>query len=154
MKKLPAEVGIHPEDGRRGQMDVVGCAIAAAQMNQVLSLGRSLAAPRAEKLRREHGWTEDTPLIAGICPHDDHTYAARNYALLLPHIRAKTVILFGVFHKARGFECGDRPAFDSFRAWPGPCGPVKVSPIREEMLARLPEYSAPRAMVWYGAGGG
>jgi AmmeMemoRadiSam system protein B len=81
-------------------------------MDQVLSSSRSLAEPRTEELRRESGWSDEPPLVAGICPHDDYMYAGRLYALLMPHIRAKTVIVFGVFHKARTFECRDRLVFD------------------------------------------
>jgi MEMO1 family protein len=72
-----------------------------------------------------------------VSPHDDHYYAGRLYSLWVPYIKAKTVILFGVFHKARVWDCENKLVFDSFESWHGPYGPVKVSPIRAEILSRL-----------------
>ncbi len=131
-------VGIKPEHGMRGQMDTVGFVTTAAQMDSVLARCRTLATPRREKLATKYGWTDDTAFAAAVCPHDDYYYAGRLYSLLLPHIHAKTVIIFGVFHKARVFDCHDRLVFDSFKAWRGPYGPVTPSPLRDELIARLP----------------
>ncbi len=125
--------------GLRGLVDTVGFATTAAQMDSVVAQSLRSAAPRRDALRAETDWADDTPLAAAVCPHDDYAYAGRLYALLAPHIRARTVILFGVFHKARVFDCRDRLVFDSFDAWHGPHGPVRVSPLRDRLLARLPE---------------
>lgn len=122
VRELLEQVGIPPEGDRRGQMDIVGYATTAEQMDRVISEARRLAADRSEELRRLHGITDTTTFVAGVSPHDDYCYAARLYALVLPHIRAKRVILFGVFHKARLFHCRDRLVFDSFRTWRGPYG--------------------------------
>jgi AmmeMemoRadiSam system protein B len=54
-------------------------------------------------------------------------------------MKATRVILFGVFHKARVFDVRDRLVFDSYRSWHGPYGPVKVSPLREAIIERLPQ---------------
>ncbi|HEX6791956.1 MAG TPA: AmmeMemoRadiSam system protein B [Candidatus Krumholzibacteria bacterium] len=132
-------VGIKPERGMRGQMDAVGFVTNAAQMDSVLLQSRGFAAARAQELAATQGWNDDIAFCAAVCPHDDYYYASRLYALLIPHIKAKRVILFGVFHKARVFECRDRLVFDSFPTWRGPYGPVKVSPLRDELLARLPK---------------
>lgn len=119
-------------------MDVVGFASTAAQMDAVVSQCDSLAAPRLAELRSSGVLPADAAIAAGVCPHDDYYYAGRLYSLLLPHVRARTVIVFGVFHKARLFDCRDRLVFDSYKEWHGPYGPVKVSPVREEILERLP----------------
>ena len=137
-QQLLDAVGIAPEDGLRGQMDTVGFVTTAAQMDSVLAQCRVLAAPRREELYARHGWSDDTTFSAAVCPHDDYYYAGRLYALLLPHIRARTVIVCGVFHKARVFDCHDKLVFDAFDAWRGPYGPVKVSALRDELIARLP----------------
>jgi AmmeMemoRadiSam system protein B len=131
-------VGIKPREGLRGQADTVGFVTRAEQMDSVLAQCRALAAPRRDALRGEHGWDDDTAFSAAVCPHDDYYYAGRLYALLLPHVRAKTVVLFGVFHKARVFECRDKLVFDAFTAWRGPYGPVAPSPLRDALIARLP----------------
>jgi AmmeMemoRadiSam system protein B len=131
-------VGIKAAHGQRGQMDAVGFVTSGAQMDSVLAQCRALAAPRRQELSTKYGWFTDVAFSAAVCPHDDYYYAGRLYALLLPHIHAKTVIIFGVFHKARVFDCRNKLVFDSFDAWRGPYGPVKPSPLRGEMIARLP----------------
>jgi AmmeMemoRadiSam system protein B len=138
VKKLVASVGIPPEGNRRGQMDIVGFASTAAQMDAVLAQCDSLAAPRLAELRASGILPAGAALAAAVCPHDDYCYAGRLYSVLLPHVRARTVIVFGVFHKAKLFDCRDRLVFDSYAKWHGPYGPVEVSPAREEILARLP----------------
>lgn len=139
VQELLDAVGIKPTDGQRGQMDVVGFVTTAAQMDAVLEQCRDLAAPREKELLAQYGWKKETPFFAAVCPHDDYYYAGRLYTLLMPHVRARTVILLGVFHKARVFDCRDKLVFDSFDTWRGPYGPVKVSPLRGEIIARLPE---------------
>jgi AmmeMemoRadiSam system protein B len=131
-------VGIKPANGQRGQMDALGFVTSAAQMDSVLAQCRALAAPRRAEMLAQNRWTDDTAFSAAVCPHDDYYYAGRLYQLLIPHIRAKTVIIFGVFHKAKIFDCRDKLIFDSFQAWRGPYAPVKPSPLRDELIARLP----------------
>ena len=138
VKQLLDQVGIKPQGEQRGQMDIVGFATTAEQMDAVLSQCQRLAQSRKNLLQDRYGWDEETSFIAGVCPHDDYYYAGRFYALLLPRIRAKRVIIFGVFHKARLFNCQDRLVFDAYRTWRGPYRPVKVSPLREDILKRLP----------------
>lgn len=138
VKQLLDQVGIKPQGEQRGQMDIVGFATTAEQMDEVLAQCRQLAQPWQNLLQNRYGWDEETSFIAAVCPHDDYYYAGRLYALLLPRIRAKRIIILGVFHKARTFNCRDLLVFDSYRTWRGPYGPVKVSPLREDILKRLP----------------
>jgi AmmeMemoRadiSam system protein B len=60
------------------------------------------------------------------------------YRRVLPLLTARTVVLVGVFHRYRRFGEHDRLVFDPYRAWRTPDGPVAVSALREELLARLP----------------
>lgn len=138
VQELIDRVGIQSVDGQRGQMDTVGFASRAEQMDRVFLLCTDLAAPRNAEMIEAHPWMEGEAFRAGICPHDDYGYAGRLYPLLLSRIRAKRVILFGVFHKAKVFDCSDVLVFDSFSQWHGPHGPVQVSPLREEILERMP----------------
>jgi AmmeMemoRadiSam system protein B len=138
VKELLKNVGLKPTGKQRGQMDVVGFVTTAAQMDAVLSQCDTLAAPQRRDVRERYGWADDTPIVAGVCPHDDYYYAGRLYSLLVPHVRAHTVIVFGVFHKAKLFDCRDKLVFDAYGTWHGPYGPVKVSKLREEILERLP----------------
>lgn len=74
-----------------------------------------------------------------ICPHDDYTYVGNLYPETLHGIKAKTVILLGVAHKARNFNLEDKIIFDSFDAWSAPYDNVKVSHIRNKMISKLPD---------------
>ena len=47
-----------------------------------------------------------------ICPHDDYTYAAGLYNKTLSGIKAKTVVLIGVAHKARNFNLENKLVLD------------------------------------------
>lgn len=130
--------GIPSAGTGRGRMDIVGYASTGAQMTQVLTQCTRLAEPRRRELDREHGWDENTTFIAGVCPHDDYYYSGRLYSLLLSRVRAKHVVVFGVFHKARLFDCRDRLVFDSYTEWHGPYGPIPVSPVRDRIIGQLP----------------
>lgn len=113
----------------RGQLDALGFVVTADQAEDMIS-----TAIAAEQEAMSHAPGE---LIGGICPHDDHLYSARVTVHLTEQIRAPTVILIGVFHKARLWQLEDKLVFDSFQAWHGPWGPVTVAPLREELLAAL-----------------
>ena len=72
-----------------------------------------------------------------ITPHDDYAYVGDLYPRILNGIKAQTVILFGVAHKARDYDLEDKIIFDSFDAWNTPYGKVKVSGIREDLIQSL-----------------
>lgn len=74
-----------------------------------------------------------------ICPHDDYTYASWQYPALLKNLKAKTVIIFGVAHKARQLNVADQIVFDTYLQWHGPYKNIKVSSIREELMANIPK---------------
>ena len=81
---------------------------------------------------------QDTARVV-ISPHDDYTYVGYLYPATLSHVKAKTVILFGVAHKAAKLHLENQLIFDGFSSWKGPWGKVKVSKLREQMLAHLPK---------------
>jgi len=132
IENLLEGVGIKPQDGMRGQMDVIGFPTSSGQMDEVLKQCRKLFA------RETSSAAEAPPLIAAVCPHDDYYYATRLYSLVMPRMRAKRIVIFGVFHKARIFGCRDRLVFDDFEKWRGPYGPVAVSSLRREIIEKLP----------------
>ena len=138
IQQLIDQAGLKSTATERGQMDTVGFVTTAEQMDAVLKQCRQLAGPQHQTILDKYDWQEDTPFIAAVCPHDDYYYAGRLYGLVMPHIKAKRVIIFGVFHKARYFETRERLVFGSFEKWHGPYGAVKVSPLRDEILKRLP----------------
>ncbi|TMQ70949.1 MAG: AmmeMemoRadiSam system protein B [Candidatus Eisenbacteria bacterium] len=129
-------------DDTRGRIDSTGYALTAAQMAKVWersaappapdSFGVSLATDDAA------GHPSDPNAALIICPHDDFSYAGRVYRRVMPNLRARTVVLIGVFHRYRRFAEHDRVVFDPYARWTAPDGPVTVSPLRDALLERLP----------------
>jgi AmmeMemoRadiSam system protein B len=126
-----AAMGIPSQGDLRGQRDTVGFASGAGQMAQVWELAEAQPAP-------ERLGPRPAPGVAGIlCPHDDYLIAGRVYREIIPLIRARTVILVGVFHKYRRYGASGTLVFDPYRAWRTPDGVLPVSALREELLAGL-----------------
>ncbi|KPI90111.1 Mediator of ErbB2-driven cell motility-containing protein [Leptomonas seymouri] len=121
----------------RQMIDPVGFATTAEQMDEVMArMKREAAAAHREDT------IESVGLFAwrvAVCPHDDYTYVGCYYVNLLRHIKAKTVFLFGVAHKARLLNLENKAIFDAYDAWAMPYGPVKVSKLRDELMAELPK---------------
>ena len=114
----------------RGQLDTVGFAVTREQAEDVVA--------RAIQAERQRLVAPPEALVAAVCPHDDHLYAAGVHAHATERIASPRLLLVGVFHRARLWESRDRVVFDRFQSWHGPWGPVPVDPLREELLADLP----------------
>jgi MEMO1 family protein len=123
-----------PGNLTRGLADTVGFAHLDWQMDSVVT--------RIEVLNQEDltGSQQEAGTVwrTAICPHDDYTYAGWLYPAVLRDMKASTVIIFGVAHKASLFNLENQLVFDSFQAWHGPYGTVKVSPLRDEIIRQLP----------------
>ena len=140
--EIEAEMGLRSEgDVVRGQRDTIGFVVTAEQAEDVIAtairLEQGVIVERDQKLglSPEHGF------IGGVCPHDDHLYAARAYVHLTERITAPRIVLIGVFHAARLWDLEDVLVFDNFERWHGPWGPVTVDPMREKVLSGLSESS-------------
>jgi MEMO1 family protein len=118
----------------RGLADTVGFAHLGWQMDSVIARINYLFSDSLVKAAQPAGTIWKT----AICPHDDYTYVGWLYSAVLKNIKAKTVIIFGVAHKAKTFNLADRLIFDSFDLWQGPYGPVKVSPFRKKLIEQIP----------------
>lgn len=131
LAEVRREMAVPSTDEVRGQLDGVGFPTTAAQMAKVWELSAAPPFPA--------GLGEAAPAgVAGVVgPHDDVLYAGRVYRRTFPLVTAKTVVLVGVFHRFRRFDAKDLLVFDTYRAWRTPDGEVPVSPLREEVLARL-----------------
>ena len=119
----------------RQPIDTIGFAHQAWQMDELLERIESRFRLDLERTEQEPG----TLWKAAICPHDDYTCVSWLYPAVLRNLIAKTVIIFGVAHRARQFNLENRLIFEDFDAWQGPYGPVSISPLRQEILSRLPE---------------
>jgi AmmeMemoRadiSam system protein B len=129
---LPARTGAEPST--RALADTVGFAHRAWQMDSVMARIKALNHDDLVRTQQPEG----TAWRAAICPHDDYAYSGWLYPSVLRNIKAKTVVIFGVAHKVWRYNLENRLVFDSFSSWRGPYGAVKVSPLRDEMIRRLP----------------
>lgn len=136
--EIETEMGLRSEgDVVRGQRDAVGFAVTADQAEDVVATAVALERDAITARDRELGLSPEHGFVGGVCPHDDHLYAARAYVHLTERITAPRVVLIGVFHAARLWNLEDVLVFDDFENWHGPWGPVAVDPIRGEVLAGL-----------------
>lgn len=136
LEEVRKTMGIPSQGDLRGQQDTIGFASKPEQMTKVWE--RSTLPPDPEAFG-----PKPAPGVAGlICPHDDYLYAGRVYRQVIPLVKAKTIVLVGVFHKYRRFGAKDALVFDPYRAWRSPDGEIKVSDLREDLLARIPASDA------------
>ncbi len=130
--EVRAGMGIPSSGDVRGQQDIVGFASTPEQMAKVWELSAD---------RRGLTVLGEAPtgnVVGVLCPHDDYLYAGRVYRQVLPLVKARTVVLVGVFHKYRRFGARDVLVFDPYRAWRSPDGEISISSLRDELLAALP----------------
>jgi len=126
---------------RRGLADTVGFAHLEQQMEVLMQrIDRQDAATLARALR-DKDMSAAAHWRMAIAPHDDYAYVGYLYPLVLANIKAGTVIVFGVAHKARQLDLEDQLIFDSFTHWRGPYRDIAVSPLRERIMSKLPEGS-------------
>lgn len=133
LEEVRSQMGIPSSGDVRGQRDAVGYASTAEGMAKAWEL--SAQGPMPESL----GGKMAPGVIGVIGPHDDYIYAARVYREVFPLVTAKTVVIVGVFHRYRKFEAHDQLVFDDYRAWRSPDGEIAVAPLRDELIAALPE---------------
>ncbi len=74
---------------------------------------------------------------SAIVPHDDYAYVQELFPKTLSGVRAKTLFLIGVAHKAAQLNLQDKIVFGSFDYWNAPLGKVKVSAVRNELIKDL-----------------
>lgn len=135
-------MGLRSEgDVVRGQRDVTGFVVTADQAEDVISTAIRLEQDAIGERDQRLGLSPEHGFIGGVCPHDDHLYAARAYVHLTERITAPRVVLIGVFHAARLWNLENVLVFDDFENWHGPWGPVTVDPLREKILSGLGESS-------------
>ena len=125
----------------RDLADPVGFAHLASQMDRVSERIAAQDGARLARVRADHGVSSDDRWRMAIAPHDDYAYAGFMYPLVLDNVKASTVVIFGVAHKARTLGLEDVLVFDGFSHWQGPYGSIAVSPLREKIMARLPSGS-------------
>lgn len=130
---LPAQSGTI-----RRAVDSIGFAIHSWQMDSVMARINRQFGPQIDQMLAKQKITKKSRWKMSVCPHDDYAYAGWMYPMALRNIKAPTVILLGVAHKARKFGIEGTMVFDSHQAWQVPYGPVRVSGLREKIMNQLP----------------
>ncbi len=121
----------------RDLVDTVGFANSATKMEQVLDRIQQNFGKLLQEKRKAANITDKVDWKTVICPHDDYAYASYMYPLALQNIKAKTVIMFGVAHKAKNFNLENKLIFDSYPQWKSAYGNVKISSLRESLIKKL-----------------
>ena len=130
MLATAAGLGAQAAPAARPIKDDVGFCWNAASMKILVDY---LAAQEKEQFPTEG-------LAAAVSPHDDYLYAGRLYYPLFKALRAKEVVIFGVTHGAVRKEIKDPQSvliLDEYASWPGVLKPIRISPLREYVKARL-----------------
>ncbi len=123
----------------RNFVDTVGFAHKAWQVDSVLARTYRYFGNIIKKTSDSLGLDSNLVWKAVISPHDDHAYVSYLYPLLLKNVKAKTLIIFGVAHKAWKFGLRDSIIFGTFDYWRGALGDIKISPLRDEIEKNLPK---------------
>ncbi|RKY86550.1 AmmeMemoRadiSam system protein B [candidate division KSB1 bacterium] len=141
MEKVLNRITIASKNGTRGLVDTIGFAHTEEQMNFIGKLCEKLEKENIIKNQKKYNLSEQTGIIAGVSPHDDYIISGRVYTNVIRFIKAKTIVLIGNSHWSQTFGVHDKLIFGNFKNWTGPYSPVKVSPLRDEIIKILPEES-------------
>lgn len=74
---------------------------------------------------------------SAIVPHDDYAYVQELFPKTLSGVKAKTIFMIGVAHKAALLNLQDKIVFGSFDYWNAPYGKIKVSSVRAQIIKDL-----------------
>jgi len=132
-------LGLSAQEKIRQPVDTIGFATRAWQMDSIMRRIYRTYGPGIASANKVNMLNGKTAFRLAICPHDDYTYAGFLYESVLSHISAKTVIIFGVAHKAKKFGVEQKLVFDSFNEWKEPYGNIKISPLRDDIIKNLPK---------------
>ena len=120
-------------------VDTVGFAQSSWQVDSIVVRIHRNQGRQLENVFKSANVKKDTQWKVVISPHDDYTYVGYLYPAALAHVKAHTVFLFGVAHKARKLNLANQIIFDTYPQWYGPYGPIRVSSVREAIINNLPK---------------
>ncbi|MEI6884412.1 MAG: AmmeMemoRadiSam system protein B [Bacteroidota bacterium] len=131
-------LSLSAEPRLRKPVDPVGFATRSWQMDSIVKRITRLQQRKITEAFDANGIRKFTSWKLAISPHDDYSYAGWVYPAVLSNVKAGTVIILGVAHKAKKFGIEDKMVFDNYEYWQSPYGPVKVSGLREVIMNKLP----------------
>ena len=119
--------------------DTIGFAHKSIRMDSIIGRITVGYCEKVQKILKHANVNDTIKWKVAISPHDDYSYAGYLYTAALCNMEAGTVIVFGVAHKAGSYGIDNKIVFETFTAWECPYGNVKISPLRDEIIAQLPE---------------
>jgi AmmeMemoRadiSam system protein B len=138
MQSVLKRVTVPSQGDLRGLVDVVGFPQRADQMDFIGKTCEGLEHDAILANQIQHGMTDASALVCGVCPHDDYELAGRVYAHIQRYMKAGTIILIGNAHWSETFGIRNRLIFGDFKQWRGPYGPVTVSALQDSITSQLP----------------
>jgi AmmeMemoRadiSam system protein B len=139
LKHVLNRVTIPAQGDLRGLVDTIGFPHTAKQMDFIGNYCEHKEKDNITNKSKKYNLSENTSFIFGISPHDDYTLAGRTVVHVQRYMKAKTIILIGNAHWSETFGIRDKLIFGDFKFWRGPYGKVKISPLREDIIAGLPK---------------
>jgi AmmeMemoRadiSam system protein B len=133
------QIRTKPAERVRQPVDTVGFASHQWQMDSLMDRINRQYSSVIDSLWQRDGIEDNTSWRVVISPHDDYTYVGPLYPAVLKPVKARTLFMFGVAHKARLLGLEDKIVFGTYPYWKTPAGEVKISKVREELMSRLPE---------------
>lgn len=123
----------------RVPVDTIGFATESWQMDSVLDRIVNLQQSLIDSVLINKHIDKSTSWKVSISPHDDYSYVGYLYPLIHQNLQAKTVILFGVFHKAGLFNAQNQIIFDGTQSWAAPYGDIEISEFQNDIISQLPQ---------------
>jgi len=130
MALVACKYNVQDTNNDRLPVDTIGFAQYAWQMDSIME--------RMNRIETEEIYKPGIAAKVVVSPHDDYAYVGNLYQQTLKNVKAKTIFLFGVAHKARLLNLENQIIFDGFDFWNAPYGKVKVSDVRKELIHLLP----------------
>jgi MEMO1 family protein len=121
----------------RHMVDTVGFSGRREQMDAILKYMFLNENENIKKILSDANIDSSAVWKTVISPHDDYTYVGYLYPALLQNVKAKTIILIGVCHKAKQFNLENKIIFDSYTQWKMPYGIIPVSGLRNEIIGQM-----------------
>jgi MEMO1 family protein len=121
----------------RHMVDTVGFSVRPEQMDAFMKYAEENEAANIKKVLSDANVNSSTAWKTVISPHDDYTYVGYLYPALLQNVKAKTIILIGVCHKAKQFNLENKIIFDGYTHWKMPYGNIPVSDLRNEIIGQM-----------------
>ncbi len=125
------------KDNKREVVDKIGFAQFNWQLEKLISRINNLQKKELDNAVSKIKIPE-TKWKTVISPHDDYSYVGYLYPSIMQNLKAKTIILFGVAHKAKSLGLENKLVFDTFEKWHGPYGPVTISDVRDKLINKIP----------------